>query len=217
MAVTKHHVGFALVTGITSFGTTQIILKAKSPPKCQNIVSNNSFAALEPITNGHHFGWTGNFVFVHRRSRPANIIGNVPNTMSADPQRVDVRLGTYAVCIIAIAKEKSICRKQIWLKNTGTFPNTLTQIFSTRDTIRCRCKFAVLQSRHPTSGMFRNKQRIEVVFSYKFVQSQPQLSHVIGTLNPLRPSFGLSNRRQQERRENSYNGNDQKQFNQSES
>ena len=50
-----------------------------------------------------------------------------------------------------------------------------------------------------------------MVFRSEFLQGKSKLPHVIRTLNPLRPRFGLSNRREQKHRQNpGYGNNHQK-------
>ena len=53
-----------------------------------------------------------------------------------------------------------------------------------------------------------------MVFLHESIQGETQLSQIVDALNPLRSGFGLGNCRQQKRRQNSDDGDDEKQFRQ---
>ena len=60
VAVAKDHVGFALMTGITSLGASHFILHPIRSPEQIPTILNTGFASLKPIANSYHFAWTNN-------------------------------------------------------------------------------------------------------------------------------------------------------------
>ena len=73
VAVAKDHVGFALMTGVASFGAAKFFFQAISPPQNVYAVQDDSIAALKPVTNCHHIAWFSYFRF--RNWRAKNFIG----------------------------------------------------------------------------------------------------------------------------------------------
>ena len=61
VTVAKHQVGFALMTGVTSFGAFRIILQVINSSHIKSAIMDDTISAIKIITNSNRFAWIDDF------------------------------------------------------------------------------------------------------------------------------------------------------------
>src|SRR5581483_2918011 len=197
MAVTTHHIRFALMTRMGSLRAPVIVVYRSSPQHQSPILHQAIIPSDEPIPDRHHIAWTRHFGLPYRRRGQTRA---APYKMSAQPKRMSVRRPAHPIPVVAITIVAPAFGPIRGLVCRRTFPDPF-RIRITLHRKRLPRKLPVLQQSHPCFSMsWINRQWIRAVFRDIPLQRDPQLPHVIDTLDSPPPGLGLGKPREQKRR-----------------